>query len=167
MQTFSDYKRRKIARYYQDTNSIWQTIRHFNITYKELYKIIETTKILSYRIMWWKKYKICPTCKDMKLFTEDNFYKRKNSKYFYSSCKVCMNRLSSIYKRNNRHKMREKYREYYRNYYENNRNTVITNKRKRYLTTKYTILHKKKTYYKKNKQAFLKRILLSKYKKYY
>lgn len=158
MRDFTDYKRRKIARYYQSCENTWQTIKKFDITYKELYKIINTTRFLSYKTIKWQQYKKCPSCKNMLILSEENFYKRKWTSYYQSSCKNCMKTLSKIYRIDNREKVNTKRKEWFKQHYKNNKEKVLIKAKNYYYKYKRFIKQKRSRYYKRSKAQFLKRI---------
>lgn len=156
MKELSKYKIRKIAHYYLDTNSIWWTVRKFKITYKTLYKIIETSRILSFRKVNWETKKICSSCGSLLPYTEEYFYKRKSTKYLYSSCKKCMWLLSRTYKIINKDKISWKNKISSKIYYNKNILIIKEKKQKHYKKNKNKLLANKKKYYIASKVKFFK-----------
>lgn len=155
----SNYKKRLIAHTYKDTQSSWDTIRKFNISYKDLYRVIETSRIASFKIVEWIRYKKCCSCKTFLPYNEDLFYKRKWTKYLYSSCKKCMWLLAKTYKIINKEKLSMNNNIRSKQYYYSHRNTIKKQKRRYYNNNKYTILNNKKLVYILGKRDFIRRFL--------
>ena len=151
--------KRKIAHFYKESQSSWLTINKFNISYKDLYKVIETSKILSFKTVWDIQYKRCSTCQTFKPFTLNYYYQRAWTKYFYSSCKICMNRMSKNYKIIHKRKRIDKQRQWSKDYYYNNKNTILSKRSLYYKKHKTKILKHKQKHYIKKKLQFIRNFI--------
>lgn len=160
MQQFTRYKKDKIAHFHKDNNlSMIKTINHFGITYKELYKIIDNSRIFNYIEIDWAINKKCSSCWTFKPHNLDYYYKRQNTKYLYSACKQCMKLLSNAYRIINKKKIYTKRADYFKDYSNKNKNKIKIRKQKYYWRYRDLILIKKKEFYKLSKTKFLKEFL--------
>jgi len=160
MQQFTRYKKDIIAHYHKDNwLSLIKTIQHFWITYKELYKIIDTSRIFNYREVDWIKEKKCSSCSIFKPVTDKYFYTRKWTDTYYSACKICMKLLATAYRIINKKDLYIKRKEYYQEYYRNNKRKIANQKNKYYYRNKQYILEEKRIGYKSSKKQFLKNFL--------
>lgn len=159
MKVLSNYMKRKIAHFYKKTESSWLTLSKFNISYKELYKVINNSSILSYKIIKWITHKRCSVCQSYKPYNEEYFYKRSWTEYYYSQCKYCMNIMARNYKIINKKKQKEKQREWSKQYYLKNREAVLNKRRSYYRINKTRISYNKKRYYTKSKMLFIKNFI--------
>ena len=160
MQQFTRYKKDKIAHFHKDNElSMITTINHFGITYKELYKIIDNSRIFNYRIVEWITNKKCSSCWSFKPHNLDYYYQRNNTKYLYSACKQCMKLLSNAYRIINKKKLYEQRVDYFKDYSNKNKTKIKTRKQKYYWRYKDSILLGKREEYKYSKAKFLREFL--------
>lgn len=160
MQKFSRYKKDKIAHFHKDNNlSVTKTINKFWITYKELYKIIDKSRIFNYQVIDSVPHKKCSSCWSFKPHNESCFYTRKWTKYYYSACKYCMKLLSTTYRIIHKKNLYVDRKEYYKDYNIQNKNSIKERKSKYYKRYKNNILANKKASYMKKKRKFLKHLL--------
>ena len=117
MKHFNYYRRRKITLFHKSNWAQLQvTMKEFNITYKELYKVINNSTMLNKALVDWVVHKKCTGwCKLFKPYNDEYFYKR-SSWTFYSACKKCMWKLSRTYKIINSKDIYCKRKEYYKIY---------------------------------------------------
>lgn len=161
MRKFSRYKKDIIAKYhYTNWWKMLDTINKFCITYKELYKIIDTSMIFNFREVNWVRQKKCPSCLVFKDYNIDNYYKRNKGNSFYSSCKYCMAIMAKNYRILNREKIYQKNKEYAKGYYESNKKWILDKKKVYYIKNKETILSKKKEKYNNKKMKFIRDFLI-------
>lgn len=151
--------KRKIAHFYKDTESPWLTLAKFSITYKELYKVIDNSSILSYKIVKWIQCKRCIICKSFKPNTHEHFYIRANTKYLYSSCKDCMKIMARNYKILNKKDIKIKQKEYSKKYYYNNKDTILESRKIFYNKYRNKISINKKKTYMRNKLRFIRNFI--------
>jgi hypothetical protein len=156
MEILSPYIRRKIAHHYVKFQSSWATIEKYSITYKQLYKVLETCRIASFKTLWWVLYKTCTSCKWILPYNDKYFYKRKWTEYFYSNCKKCMWLLAKNYKIINKKKLLNKNKDRARIYYYNNIEAIKNQKRNYYRRNKNKISKWKRLLYVRSKIKFLK-----------
>lgn len=159
MRDFSDYKQRKICAFYLECNSVWETVKRFWLTYKEMYKLLDNSRRLSFRYYDWVKYKICNSCKSEKIYNDTFFYKRNWTELLYTSCKDCMNQLSRTYNLINKQKRKAYNNEKVKKHYYNNQNKILRSKAWYYNTHRRKLLQSKRLQYKESKKNFMKNIL--------
>lgn len=159
MRKFTRYKKDKIAHFHKDNwLSLIKTIEEFWITYKELYKVIENSRIFNFQIINWVNNKKCSSCGSMKPYTSEYYYTRQTWT-LYSACKTCMKQLSRTYKILNKKKIYENRSEYYKDYKVKQKERIAKYQRWYYKKHKRNILSIKKDSYKKRKLKFLKAFL--------
>lgn len=162
MQEFSTYKKNKIAHYHKDNGlHMINTIRKFSITHKELYKIIETSRIFNYWVKNGVLYKRCSGCKAFIVADEEHFYKRKWTEYLQSTCKYCMKLLAKAYKIINKEKVYASSKAYLKEYYQKNKTEILARGKIYYRENRKRILSRKRFSYKTNKQRDIKKFLQS------
>jgi len=162
MQKFSTYKKNKIAHFHKDNGfSAITTIKKFSITYKELYKIIDTSRIFNFVVKNGVKYKKCGSCSTYKEANWEYFYGRKGTNYLQSNCKYCMKQLSKNYAIINKKKIYQKNKAYYKEYYLNNKTEILARGKKYYKQNQKRILSRKRNYYKGELRKSIKKFLLS------
>lgn len=158
MRTFTNYMRRKIARFHRECFDVGKTIKEFGITYKELYKVIDKSpRMFNKEITNKWELKRCPTCTSFFPATEEYYYKRTNW-FLCSSCKLCMKRMSTNYQKINRKKVNAKRKQYYLEYYHNNKTKKQKIQKTYYKRYRNNISKQKQKYYRRSKFLFLKRL---------
>lgn len=162
MQQFTYYKKRKIAHFHKNNwLSLQKTMGEFNITYKELYKIIDQSRIFNQKIVKWVLKKKCASCLTFKDKTNEFFYKRKWTELLLSSCKKCMGLLAKTYAIKTRDTYYLKRKEYYKRYYKLNKERILGNANKYYSLNKEKVLQMKSDAFMDKKKEFIRDFLLN------
>src|SRR5713226_8485338 len=95
--------------------------------------------------------KVCTKCGEEKELSKENFYWRKDKKYFESCCKVCCVLYRKIFYKINKNKIKE----YRKEYYKTNRKKVRKRIKNYNINNKILISNKQKFNYDNNRIKYL------------